>query len=118
MQRPHPPLVIGGQSPGAFRRAVARGHGWYGFLHDLEATERALAGLAEAARRVERPAHLPPLEISITPTPGFDLDTARRYQDLGVDRLIPLCFVRSADEVVEFVERTARTLAPIATPPS
>jgi probable F420-dependent oxidoreductase len=118
VQKPHPPIVIGGQSRGAFRRAVRRGQGWYGFLHDLETTRRALAGLEEAAKEVERPAQLPPLEISITPPPGLDLDTARRYEDLGVHRLIPLCLVRSGDEVVEFVQHTGAALAPITTAPA
>jgi hypothetical protein len=43
---------------------------------------------------------------------------ARRYEDLGVHRLIPLCLVRSGDEVVEFVQRTGVALAPIATAPA
>ena len=117
VQKPHPPIVIGGQSQGAFRRAVRRGQGWYGFLNDLEATRRALAGLEEAAKEVERPEELPPLEISITPPPGLDLDMARRYEDLGVHRLIPLSLVRSGDGVVEFVQRTGEALAPITTAP-
>jgi probable F420-dependent oxidoreductase len=118
VQKPHPPLVIGGQSRGAFRRAVRCGHGWYGFLQDPDATQRALAGLEKAAKEVERPATLPPLEISITPPPGLDLDQARRYGDLGVHRLIPLSLARSGEEVVEFVQRTGEALASIATPPA
>ena len=113
-----PPIVIGGQSRGAFRRAVRRGQGWYGFLQDLEATRRALAGLEEAAKEVERPAGLAPLEISITPPPGLDLDMARRYEDLGVHRLIPLSLVRSGEEVVEFVQHTGVALAAIMTAPA
>ena len=118
VQKPHPPIVIGGQSRGAFRRAVRRGQGWYGFLQDLEATRRALAGLEEAAKEVERPAGLAPLEISITPPPGLDLDMARRYEDLGVHRLIPLSLVRSGEEVVEFVQHTGVALAAIMTAPA
>ncbi len=118
VQKPHPPIVIGGQSRGAFRRAVRRGQGWYGFLQDLEATRRALAGLEEAAKEVERPAEFAPLEISITPPPGLDLEMARRYEDLGVHRLIPLSLVRSGDEVVEFVQHTGAALAAITTAPA
>ena len=89
-QRPHPPIVIGGRTAPAFRRAVAQGQGWYGFALDPVKTAEALAGLREAAKRVERPAHLGPLEISITPARGttVDADTANAYAALGVHRLI------------------------------
>ena len=90
LQRPYPPIVVGGRTEAAFRRAVQQGHGWYGFGLDVEATGRVLAGLREALGRYERPAHLGSLEISITPGrgAGVDLASARRFADLGVHRLI------------------------------
>src|SRR5437879_9047804 len=63
------PIVVGGESAAAYRRAVEQGHGWYGFALDLEATAACLEGLREAAARYERPAELGELEISVTPTP-------------------------------------------------
>ena len=105
VQKPHPPIVVGGHSPSAFRRAVARGNGWYGFLRDLDAVRKALAGLAEAAHAVPRPAELGPLEISITPPPGTDLDAAQRYRDLGVARLTLLA-PRREEEILRFVAET------------
>jgi probable F420-dependent oxidoreductase len=113
LQKPHPPIVVGGLSPAAFRRAVARGNGWYGFLRDLEATKRDLAELAEAARATERPAGLGPLEISITPPPKIDLDLALRYRDLRVARLT-LLLPRREEEILRFVaeaEPLVRALA-------
>ena len=78
-------------SPAAYRRAVTQGNGWYGFFQNLDATAEAIAGLEEAAKKSERPASLGELEISITPPPGgVDPDTVRRYEDLGVSRLILL----------------------------
>ena len=115
VQKPHPPIVIGGHSPGAFRRAVRYGNGWYGFFRDLEGTRHCLAGLETAAREVERPAGLGRLEISITPRIGFTLEDAKRYADLGVDRLIPGSAARSQDELVEFLSRTADMLAGVCT---
>ena len=87
VQRPHPPIVVGGHSPSALRRAVLAGSGWYGWELDVERTARALEDLREMARRHERPAALGELEITITPPGVPDLDTARRYADLGVHRL-------------------------------
>ncbi len=108
IQRPHPPIVIGATSPPAWRRAVQRANGWYGFALDLAATAKCLDGLREAARRVERPAALGPLEISVTPPPGVpDRDALARYAELGVQRLVLLPLVRSEDELLAFVARAA-----------
>ena len=110
--RPQPlqqpiPIVIGGRSPAAFRRTIRHAHGWYGFALDEAATRDCLAGLAAAAREVERPAPLGPLEISITPAATLDRALVQRYADLGVHRLIPFPRLKTADELVEYVERTA-----------
>lgn len=107
LQQPHPPIVVGGHSAPAFRRAVSRGNGWYGFFQGLEATEACLAGLETAAKQVERPAALGALEISISPPPGLDADRARRYQDLGVERLVPVPAARDLDDWLRAVEESA-----------
>lgn len=87
VQRPHPPIVVGGHSPAALRRAVRSGNGWYGMQLDLDETRQALSDLRETASRCERPADLGELEITITPPAALDVDTALRYADLGVHRL-------------------------------
>jgi alkanesulfonate monooxygenase SsuD/methylene tetrahydromethanopterin reductase-like flavin-dependent oxidoreductase (luciferase family) len=110
VQKPHPPVVIGGHTAEAFRRAVQYGNGWYGFALDLEATAKCLTGLKEAAQKVNRPAQLGELEISITPGPGLDLDMAKRYADLGVHRLIPFRRAKTADDLLTFVSTTRDTL--------
>jgi probable F420-dependent oxidoreductase len=91
--RPHrpggPPILASGMSTAARRRAVARCDGWYGFFQDLDATEAAVAELQRLHGEVDRPAELGELEISVTPLPGpIDADTVRRYEDLGIDRLV------------------------------
>ena len=88
VQDPHPPIIVGGMSPPALRRAVAHGDGWYGFFQDLEATEKVVAALEETAKSTERREGLGRLTISITPPGPVDADTAKRFEDLGVDRLI------------------------------
>ncbi len=84
------PIVVGGRTPPAFRRAVAQGHGWYGFGIDVPETRRCVDALGEAGRTSRRPSELGRLEISVTP-PGYDVpDKALReaYALAGVDRLI------------------------------
>jgi probable F420-dependent oxidoreductase len=84
------PIVVGGRTPPAYRRAVLQGHGWYGFGMDVAETAKSAAALREAGQKHARPADLGRLEISVTP-PGFDVpDKALidAYAGAGVDRLI------------------------------
>lgn len=120
IQKPHPPIHVGGMSPPALRRAVAQGNGWYGFFQDLDSTAASLRGLEEAAKKTERPAGLGRLEISVTPPGRVDADTAKRYEDLGVDRLVLMRGFEDMaapgsnsgeDAVIEFLETTARELS-------
>jgi probable F420-dependent oxidoreductase len=112
VQQPHPPIVIGATSPPAFRRTVRHANGWYGFAMDPDTAARCVAGLAEAAKRVERPAALGRLELSVTPPPGLpDAAAAARYAELGIERLVLLPLVRSADALVDFVRRAGDAFA-------
>ena len=88
VQRPHPPIVVGGHSPAAYRRAVTTADGWYGWQVDPDETVAALTSLREAADKYGRPAELGELEISITPPNTFDVGMARSYADVGVHRLV------------------------------
>ncbi|BBH68569.1 LLM class F420-dependent oxidoreductase [Actinoplanes sp. OR16] len=88
VQRPHPPIVVGGHSAAAYRRAVRHGSGWYGWGLDPGGTAEALRTLTGVARDSARPADLGELEITMTPPGVPDLDTVRRYAEVGVDRLI------------------------------
>jgi probable F420-dependent oxidoreductase len=122
VQQPHPPILVGGMSKSALKRAVAHGNEWYGFYQSVDATAAAVRGLEEAAKAVPRPAALGKLGLTVTPPPGaIDRDTLRRYEDLGVSRLVlmrdfadmqRLAATKPAelDEVVRFIETSARAL--------
>jgi probable F420-dependent oxidoreductase len=107
VQRPHPPLVIGGHSPPACRRAVRHGNGWYGFALDVEQAAACLAGLRAAAERHARPAALGTLEISITPRGTPDRATVERFAALGVQRLIPFWPLPTEAALIERLTRFA-----------
>jgi len=90
VQTPTPPIVVGGRTAPAFRRAVTQGHGWYGFGLNVDETQKFVAALREAGKKHSRPAELGRLEISVTP-PGLDVPdkaTLDAYAAAGVDRLI------------------------------
>jgi probable F420-dependent oxidoreductase len=84
------PLIAGGHSSPAYRRAVSRAHGWYGYWLTPERAAASLAGLAAAADRVERPAGLGELEISVTPRGRMTPELAARFAEAGVHRLVVL----------------------------
>ena len=112
VQRPHPPIVIGGMSRPAARRAVARGNGWYGFFTNPELTARSLGWIREATAAGQRPAGLGPLEISVTPPPPITPELVKQYAELGVHRLVALAPAgfagpRDVDAMLRFVDELA-----------
>jgi probable F420-dependent oxidoreductase len=111
LQKPGPPVVVGGHTSGAYRRAVQHAHGWYGFALGTAATASCLAGLAAAAREVERPAELGPLEISVTPAGVLGRAAVARYAEIGVHRLIPFPRLKTLAEILDFVARNAEACA-------
>jgi len=110
VQRPIP-LVVGGHSPPAYRRAVARAHGWYGFALTPEKTAICLAGLREAASSVERRSSLSELEISVTPRGRLTHDQAAVFDELGVDRLVVYPRGASRDGVTAAIDEAVTAVA-------
>jgi probable F420-dependent oxidoreductase len=84
------PLVIGGHTPPAYRRAVARGDGWYGYGLTPERAAECVSGLKAAAARVQRPAGLGELEVSVTPRGEITRELVARFAEAGVHRLVML----------------------------
>lgn len=108
VQRPHPPLIVGGRSAPAFRRTVRRANGWYGFALSPDAVATCIDGLARAAAEVDRPAELGDLELTVTPPAGpVDADTVDQYRQLGVARLVMLPRARDIESMLQFVTDTA-----------
>jgi probable F420-dependent oxidoreductase len=97
------PLIVGGHSAPAYRRAVACGQGWYGYWLTPEQAAASAAGLAEAARQVPRPGGSGPLEISVTPRGRMTPALAAAFAEAGVDRLVLLA-PPAADGVARTIE--------------
>jgi len=89
VQRPIP-VVMGGHSGPAYRRAVGRCHGWYGYWMTPEELRGSLVGLHAAADQVERPAELGDLEVNVTPRGRLTPRLAEEFAALGVNRLVVL----------------------------
>jgi probable F420-dependent oxidoreductase len=100
-----PRIVIGGHSVGAYRRALSRGHGWFGNGDGPQDLEKHLADLRSV--EVDRPARLGRLEITYMPMGApITADDARRYAELGVDRLLIFTMpAQGAAGVTELLEK-------------
>jgi probable F420-dependent oxidoreductase len=85
-----PPVVVGGGSRAALRRAITRGDGWYGFNVDPDMTAQFVLLLDRMADEVERPSSLGPLELTVTPVGPLDEAVIDRYEQLGVTRMVLL----------------------------
>jgi probable F420-dependent oxidoreductase len=83
------PIVVGGHTGRAYRRAVACAHGWYGFAMTPDDVARCVDGLRVAADAVARPDALGPLEITVTPRGRLTPEVVAAFVDAGVDRLVP-----------------------------
>ncbi len=110
-----PPVVVGGWSKGAYRRALAIGQGWYGYNLDVQGAKDCLTELNGCRQEVSRPDDLGTLEISITPPPGpISSDDLKAFEDLGVDRLIAVAAPSVRKEGTEGYLRFIDQIAQIA----
>jgi probable F420-dependent oxidoreductase len=90
VQRPGPPVVVGGEAPAALRRAVTMANGWYGFALNVQETRQCTDELRRLAKDHERPAELGRLELTVTPAGTLNPAAVSQYAELGVDRLVLL----------------------------
>ncbi len=105
IQRPLP-VIVGGRTPAAHRRAVRHGDGWYGFWLDLDRTTEQLDGIRGALSQAGRDES--DFEITVTPRGRVDAGAVAAYDSLGVDRLVLIPpFTSPIEEIEEFVREHA-----------
>ena len=86
-----PPIMVGGNSALARRRAITTARGWIPADFDLDATREARRALDDDLEKFERPASLGPFDFTvISPRSRLDGELVDGYRQLGVDRLIVL----------------------------
>ena len=86
-QKPGIPLLIGGTSPPAIRRLVARGDGWYVIHKDLEEFRSHVANMRAECDRQGRD----PKTLELTAYWNYTregLEAVEIYRELGVTRLL------------------------------
>ena len=87
VQKPHPPIIVGGAFPHGARRALRYGNGW------IPISGRASAGdIAEQLPRFKQMAAEAGRDPATVPLSLFsvpeDADTLKRYRDLGISRVV------------------------------
>ena len=103
VQKPHPPVILGGAFPWAARRAVRYGDGWYPNASSGNPDEYmpAFRKMAEAAGR--DPASLP---VTIGGAPD-DLAKLKHFRDLGAARVNVTLMSEKRDQLLPILDRWA-----------
>ena len=114
VQKPHPPIIIGGNSDAALRRTAQQGQGWYALGLDPEQLRPGIEKLEGILNGIGRPRQ----EISVFACPyphKYDHDIIKQYHELGVDEVILLDFAPEAGELERLLNNMAQEYMEFAT---
>jgi probable F420-dependent oxidoreductase len=109
VQKPHPPILVGGGFPYSARRAVRYGDGWMPQVTEYAKTP--LIELIPVFRKMCQDAGRDPdkMDISIGAQPP-DADLIRRYGDAGVNRVSTSLESAKADVILPILDRWAEII--------
>jgi probable F420-dependent oxidoreductase len=104
VQKPHPPVILGGAFPHAARRAIRYGNGWVPIAGRGGSLEDWLPGfkqmLSEAGRSL---ADVPITMFGVPP----DADLIKRYREMGVIRVVAGCPPEPAGKTLPLLDKWA-----------
>jgi probable F420-dependent oxidoreductase len=94
VQKPWPPILVGGESEAALRRAARAGDGWIGMAHTFESAAVSIDRLQTLREGFGRTGE--PFQICLG-GPVHGPEDVARWQDLGVTRLLVSPWRRSPE---------------------
>jgi alkanesulfonate monooxygenase SsuD/methylene tetrahydromethanopterin reductase-like flavin-dependent oxidoreductase (luciferase family) len=102
VQKPHPPIHVGGGFPQGARRAIRYGDGWIPVM-GLADVPDALPKFHAMAREAGREPGS--IEVTLFVLVSEDVDSLKRVADLGVTRVVPMFPPQKADTVLPMIDR-------------
>jgi alkanesulfonate monooxygenase SsuD/methylene tetrahydromethanopterin reductase-like flavin-dependent oxidoreductase (luciferase family) len=104
VQRPHPPIIVGGGFPQGARRAIAYGNGWM----PIGGRGGDTLALLPAFREMLTTAGRDPAEVPVTLFGvGMNGDALKRARDAGVDRVVFGVPPEAKDKVLPLLDKGA-----------
>jgi probable F420-dependent oxidoreductase len=103
VQKPYPPIILGGAFPWAARRAVRYGDGWYPNASSGD-PEQYIPAFREMAREAGRDPRSLSLRLGGAPD---DLDALKRYRDMEVDAVNVTLMSDKRDDILPVLDRWA-----------
>ena len=108
VQKPYPPIIVGGAFPQAARRAIRYGDGWcpIGGRPGSDPLE-ALPQFRQLARDAGRDPQSLPITLF---NPVEDADQLARYREMGVARVVIMLLSEPRDKILPILDRWARLM--------
>ena len=103
IQKPHPPVILGGSGPGILKRVVAYADGWMPNRGDVLDRLEELRELTKAAGRSE---------IPVTVYPKATPEEIEQYQRAGIDRCIWYVSPDGRDQALASLEKLEKLTRP------
>jgi probable F420-dependent oxidoreductase len=125
LQKPHIPILIGGNSRAAMRRAVRLGNGWHPFAISSETLREGIHYLREYAQQAGRDMAEIPISVSLplgNPTPRGDalgtelqaiVDKIQAFASVGVQLLVITGNTGNMAETLSAMDMLAREVLPV-----
>jgi len=110
VQKPHPPIIVGGGFPHAARRAVRYGDGWMPMPSEVAGADNRFAVMSEFREMVKAAGRDPaavPIDLIAVPE---DLAMLQRYRDLGIGRATIMLPSAKEAVVIPILDRWAELI--------
>jgi alkanesulfonate monooxygenase SsuD/methylene tetrahydromethanopterin reductase-like flavin-dependent oxidoreductase (luciferase family) len=114
VQKPHPPIIFGGGSAAALRRAARLGDGWYGMESTVEETIAQTAEFRSYAAEFGRNPDSLHVSMALRPDIRLDADALERLAEGGVHQVILRAFAPTAQEIIRTLETLSRDIVEVS----
>jgi alkanesulfonate monooxygenase SsuD/methylene tetrahydromethanopterin reductase-like flavin-dependent oxidoreductase (luciferase family) len=108
VQKPHPPILLGGAFPQAARRAIRYGDGWCPIGGRPGSNPLELLGQFQ---QMARDAGRDPQDLPVTLfNPAEDAGELARCRDLGIARVVVMLMSEESDKILPILDRWAELI--------